>query len=95
MSYPGRSSELYKYRFENLRWTFTAVKGCEFISLSARTLPPDLLMFIRKLRLPIRDVTFVAGFILRIRVRWPEHVARMGERRRAYRGLMGKYEGKR
>jgi hypothetical protein len=29
------------------------------------------------------------------RMRWAEHVARMGEKRNAYRNLVGKLEGKR
>jgi hypothetical protein len=32
---------------------------------------------------------------MNLRVRWAEHVARMGEKRNAYRILVGKPEGKR
>jgi hypothetical protein len=33
--------------------------------------------------------------VVKSRMRWAEHVARMGERRAVYRGLMGQSEGKR
>jgi len=32
--------------------------------------------------------------VMKLRMRWAGHVARMGERRRAYRALVGKHEGK-
>jgi hypothetical protein len=54
----------------------------------------DLVMFMKTLRVQIRDVSFIAGFMLPIRrVRWAERVARMVERSGAYRGLVGKSEG--
>jgi len=37
----------------------------------------------------------IFGFIKWTRMRWAEHVARMGERRVVYRVLVGKPEGKR
>jgi len=33
--------------------------------------------------------------VIKLRMRWARHVARMGERRGVYRGLVGKPEGKR
>jgi hypothetical protein len=43
-----------------------------------------------------RKYIFFCGYILKLRrMRWAWHVARMGEKRNAYRLLVGKPEGKR
>jgi hypothetical protein len=44
---------------------------------------------------PARIIHFSVLYILARRMRWAGHVARMGEKRKAYRILVGKLGGKR
>jgi hypothetical protein len=43
----------------------------------------------------MKSLGFLIGLILPAMMRWAGHVARMGEKRNAYRILVGKPEGKR
>ena len=59
-----------------------------------RTLLPGLSNFYADVTCANQRLSVYCRIHFTDRVRWAEHVARMGERSGGYRGLVGRYEGK-